>query len=87
MQATQSKSALQDGPFHETIVEALVTGSDDDFICLVMLVMRTKIPKNHDEIIRAIDERAKEMNLVTTLVSDAKEIILQKKAAAESLSK
>lgn len=40
-------------PFHESIVDALYQSPQKSLACLGNLIMATKIPKNHDQIIEA----------------------------------
>ncbi|TSC91040.1 MAG: hypothetical protein G01um10142_150 [Parcubacteria group bacterium Gr01-1014_2] len=51
------QSAKQRRPFHESIVEAIRCASYSDMMCLGMLINETKIPKGHDEILAAWQER------------------------------
>lgn len=49
-------------PFHETIVDAIANIEDfHEFDALVRLLKETKIPKNHDAIIAALEERRVDM--------------------------
>ena len=57
MQTTTEKVATR--PFHETIVEAIRRASDTDLLCLATLIKATKVPKGHNEIISAWNERRK----------------------------
>ena len=49
-------------PFHETVVEAIQQASSAGLVCLGTLIRATKIPKGHDEIIAAWNERRKVMH-------------------------
>jgi hypothetical protein len=44
-------------PFHEAIVDILEEASADDLATLGKLIVRTKIPKGHDEILTAWNTR------------------------------
>jgi len=44
-------------PFHKTIVNAISWASNSELECLAELIKVTKIPANHDEIIRAWKRR------------------------------
>lgn len=44
-------------PFHETIVEAIRRASSAELECLATLIKATEVPKGHDEIIAAWNER------------------------------
>jgi hypothetical protein len=44
-------------PFHESIVDAIHCAFGADLPCLAALIKTTKVPKNHDEIIKAWKER------------------------------
>ena len=46
-------------PFHETIVEAIRCASSANMECLAMIIKATKVPKGHDAIIAAWEERRK----------------------------
>lgn len=48
-------------PFHETIVVAIKDASTTGLACLASLIKTTKIPKGHDEIIVAWNERRKKL--------------------------
>ncbi len=51
-------------PFHETIVDAITTiNSYDELNLMARLIKATKIPKGHDEITTAWNQRMKEMGL------------------------
>jgi len=46
--------SLELKPFHETIVDAIYLAiSSEEMTCLARLIKSTKIPKNHDEILKA----------------------------------
>lgn len=51
------QGATEKKPFHETIVEAIRRASSVELGCLATLIKATKIPKNHDAIIAAWNER------------------------------
>ena len=40
-------------PFHESIVDALYQAPKNQLVCLGNLILKTWIPKNHDQIIEA----------------------------------
>jgi len=40
-------------PFHESIVDALYQAPEKHLACLGNLIIATKIPKNHDQIVEA----------------------------------
>ncbi len=44
-------------PFHESIVDAIRHASGSELKCLATLIKSTKVPKGHDEIIEAWNER------------------------------
>ncbi len=54
MQKTEEQTRR---PFHETIVEAISRAPSDDLACLAKLIIATKVPKGHDEIITAWKKR------------------------------
>ena len=55
-----SKVQVQhDRPFHETIVDAIREATSTELHCLARLIKRTTIPKDHDVIVTAWDERRK----------------------------
>ncbi|MFH1112004.1 MAG: hypothetical protein V1712_02950 [Patescibacteria group bacterium] len=52
-------------PFHETIIDAIRNASslksNDPLMCLAKLIKETEIPKGHDEIIAAWNQRLPEL--------------------------
>jgi hypothetical protein len=48
-------------PFHEAVVEMLKQASDTDLEALGSLLLRTVIPKGHDEIVGAWNARCAEL--------------------------
>ena len=48
-------------PFHETIIEAISRASSAELVALATLIKITKLPKGHDEIITAWNDRRKKM--------------------------
>jgi len=78
-------------PFHETICEAIRgCGSNEEFIHLLELIQKTKIPSGFDEIIKSIDDNfyarfmSRESSRITKKVQATKESILKQKEAALS---
>jgi len=51
------QTAKQRRPFHESIVDAIRRASYNDMRCLGRLISETKIPKGHDEILAAWNQR------------------------------
>ncbi len=71
-------------PFHESIVDALRKARGDrELSPLLYLLRMTKIPKNHDAIIAAWDERRREMGWLGSDYDRVTEGLLQQKQEAE----
>lgn len=74
-------------PFHETIVETIRNARSTDEIChLVLLIEATKIPKDHDKIIAAVNEEWSHYSheRCRLAVSEVKVILLEQRAEAEA---
>lgn len=71
-------------PFHETIVDAIRDASVADFECLVKLIRKTRIPKNHGEIIEAIkaNKRWKSLIYLEGVISELIKSVLRQKEEA-----
>ena len=67
-------------PFHETIVDAINSASGDGLETLMALVSKTKIPANHDAIIKAFKDQKRGFNWPEEAGNDMVEILLQQKA-------
>lgn len=68
-------------PFHETIVDALLHLSDEDQLdSMGLLILMTKIPKNHDAIITAWQGALKRFGGLD-LLGVVDDLLLQKKEA------
>ena len=70
-------------PFHETIVDAIRRADGHEFQCLAMLIKATKIPKGHDEIIVAWNQRRQEMVWGDEDLGVPADLLKQKQEAAE----
>lgn len=64
-------------PFHETVVQAILMASVGEWGCLAMLIKTTKIPKNHDMIVKAWGTRSETLGLHDNL--GVPESVLQQK--------
>ena len=50
-------------PFHESIIQAIHWASSEELrYCVARIIKMTKIPKGHDEIIEAWNQRRRELN-------------------------
>lgn len=75
-------------PFHETIVEAIHRASSgDELQCLAMLIKETKVPKGHEEIIVAWNQRRQEMAWGNADLGVPADLLEQKQEAAEKAKK
>ena len=73
-------------PFHETIVDAIrSTNYHNELGCLIRLISVTKIPKGHDEIIAALEEKCRTIyhDGWESAVAGVKTGLLEQKAEAE----
>lgn len=71
-------------PFHETVVDAIRNASNSSHIvCLAPLIIATSIPKNHDNIIAAWQERRKELGFESDDVGVPFNLLKKKKEAEE----
>ena len=70
-------------PFHETIVEAIRRASSNELQCLATLIRETKVPKGHDEIIAAWNQRRQEIAWGDEDLGVPTDLLEQKQEAAE----
>ena len=73
--------------FHETIIEAIRRASTSDLECLAALIKATKIPKGHDEIIAAWNQRRQEMAWGDVDLGVPADLFEQKQEAATAAEK
>lgn len=57
----QAPKALDSRPFHESLVDTILRASSAELELLATLIKSTKIPRNHDKIIAAWNQRRKEL--------------------------
>lgn len=75
-------------PFHETIIDVIRSAYYSEMECLSVLIKRTKIPKGHDEIIAAWNQRAREVGSIDNAFGVSTDLLEQKEEAeAEELAK
>lgn len=70
-------------PFHETIVDAIKRAHVIELQPLALLIVDTKIPKNHDAILAAWEQRLKEVGWDPKDTSVPAVLLEQKQEAAE----
>lgn len=71
-------------PFHENVVDAILQASTDNLKLLGSILLSTKIPKNHDQIIRVWQERLKAMCWGDgEALGVAEKLLEEKKSAAQ----
>ncbi len=58
---SKSKTEVEFRPFHETIVEDILTATNEELIFIASQLKKSLIPANHEEIIRAWHHRRKWM--------------------------
>ncbi len=81
---TTQTTVVEEGPFHETIVDAIKTASNLELQGLGELIKRTGVPKNHDAIIVAWTERGFKLGWDREDGADVLTSLSQKKVAAEA---
>ena len=79
----QTTEQVAKRPFHETIVEAIHRAYSIELRCLAMLIKETKIPKGHEEIIAAWNQRRQEMAWGNVDLGVPADLLEQKEEAAE----
>lgn len=79
MEAVASEVLL---PFHQSIIRAIASALIEDGEILFGLIMETKIPEGHDEIIEAIEKRWGVMEFWEDRVATVKASILAQKETA-----
>lgn len=77
------KKRVAKRPFHETIVDAIRGASSEELEFLATLIKATDIPKGHDEIIAAWDQRRKGMCWGDEDLGVPADLLEQKQEAAE----
>ncbi|MEK7536945.1 MAG: hypothetical protein AAB584_00660 [Patescibacteria group bacterium] len=77
------QTAKQRRPFHESIVDAIRRASYSDMRCLGKLIQETKIPKGHDAIIAAWNDRNEELSREMREAGDVYGDLFEQKQEAE----
>ncbi len=72
-------------PFHESIVAVINEFQPGDFLTLTELIKATKIPKDHDKIIGALENKFGALVFWERELASVKAVLLEQKSEADAI--